>query len=274
MSSLKRVACIQNNASANVDENIDVCTGLIEQAVAQGASLIATPEYFSGLHQQKEKTIPIAFDYKGHKVIKAFSLLAKKLSVDLLLGSVGVNTVTDKLYNRSVAINHKGEIVQFYDKIHMFDVNLAEGKVFRESATMQAGAAAKIAKLSGLTLGMSICYDLRFAKLYRQLAKAGAQVLTVPAAFTQTTGKAHWHVLNRARAIETGSFVLAPAQFGKTQGGGYNYGHSLIINPWGEVLADAGEEEGFIIADIDLQQVDLCRTKIPSLLHEKPYSLP
>ncbi|MGI9513352.1 MAG: carbon-nitrogen hydrolase family protein, partial [Anderseniella sp.] len=193
---------------------------------------------------------------------------ARKLGVWFLLGSIGVQNTDGRISNRSYMISPEGEVTARYDKIHMFDVDLEAGS-YRESATISPGDRAIVADTPWARIGLSICYDLRFASLYRQLAKAGAQVLATPAAFTKVTGKAHWHVLQRARAIENGCFVIAPCQYGKISGGGECFGHSLIIDPWGEVLADAGEGEGYIVATLDLARVEAARTRIPALQHDR-----
>jgi predicted amidohydrolase len=178
-----------------------------------------------------------------------------------------------RIFNRSCLIDRNGRIAARYDKIHLFDVDVEAGKSVRESATIAPGDEAVVAAAEGAVFGLSICYDLRFAQLYRTLAQAGAELLAVPAAFTRLTGQAHWHVLNRARAIENGAFVVAPCQYGTLAGGAECYGHSLIVDPWGRVLADGGEEEGFVIAEIDLAEVAAARRRIPSLRHDRPFRL-
>ena len=267
------VACIQNNASSDLEHNIKVCSDLIREAANQGASFITTPECFAGFESIDALLSPIAFSEHQHPVIKTFAALAKELAVDLLLGSVGIKLNNGRLQNRSLLINAQGKIIAQYNKIHLFDVDLGEGKVFTESATIDAGNAAVIVPLGAMTLGMSICYDLCFPHLYRSLAQAGANVLCVPAAFTQKTGRAHWHILNRARAIENTCFVIAANQTGPTPGGGASFGHSLIIDPWGEILADAGEDQGIITASIDLDYAAECQRRIPSMHKQTPFSL-
>lgn len=273
MSNLITVACIQNNATPVLQENLDYCSQQIKNAAAAGASFIATAEYFSGLKSDGALTRPIAFDYDDHPVIEHFQRLAVETNSSLLLGSVGVVTDGDKLLNRSVLIDQQGVVKGHYDKIHMFDVDLSNGRSFRESATMQAGHEAKVLHLEKMTIGMSICYDLRFPHLYRLLAQSGATVLTVPAAFTHRTGRAHWQALLQARAIENSSYVIAPGQTGTVSGGGRHYGHSMIVNPWGEILSQAGEEQGFIIAELDMDLVTECRKRIPSLRSEQAFTL-
>ncbi len=273
MSSRVRVACVQNNAVPSIDENIRVCSAMIRKAAAQGAELICMPEHFCSLRAEGMRVLPAAFGMENHPVITAFSSLAVELSVNMLLGSIGVQTEDGRILNRSVVLDKRGQIVSYYDKIHLFDVDLGEGKVFQESATIAPGNQAIVGRLGQMTLGLSICYDLRFPQLYRDLALAGANILTVPAAFTHRTGKAHWHILLRARAIENGCYVVAPGQCGRVQGGGRNFGHSLIVGPWGKILSEADDEEGYLVAEIDLDKTTKCRRRIPSLQHGRDYSL-
>lgn len=273
MADINRIACIQMNANSDVKDNVERASNLIRAAAADGAIFVLTPEYFSGFHVEGSKAHPAAFRFDQHPVINTFSALACELSITLLLGSVGVCHDDGKISNRSVVLDKTGRIITCYDKIHLFDVDLGGGNTIRESATIAPGESAVIAQLSELSIGLSICYDVRFPHLYRALSKAGAQVLAVPAAFTRKTGEAHWHVLLRSRAIENGCFVVAPGQCGKVEGGGENFGHSLIIDPWGRILAEAGVDETYIIADIDLDKVEKCRRRIPSLEHEREFSL-
>jgi predicted amidohydrolase len=272
MSTLK-LACIQNCAKPEIDHNIEVCLKLTRQAASDGARLIALPEYFSGLRTEGPRIIPVAFRETEHPAIPAFAAAARNLEVTILLGSLGVMAPDGRIFNRSCLIDRNGRIAARYDKIHLFDVDVEAGKSVRESATIAPGDEAVVAAAEGAVFGLSICYDLRFAQLYRALAQAGAEILAVPAAFTRLTGQAHWHVLNRARAIENGAFVVAPCQYGTLAGGAECYGHSLIVDPWGRVLADGGEEEGFVIAEIDLAEVAAARRRIPSLRHDRPFRL-
>lgn len=267
------LACIQNRATPEVGHNIELCLKLTREAAAEGARLIALPEYFSGLRTEGPKIIPVAFRETEHPAIPAFAAAARNLEVTILLGSIAVIAPDGRIFNRSCLIDRQGRIAARYDKIHMFDVDLGEGNVVRESATIAPGDEAVVAAAEGAMLGLTVCYDLRFAALYRTLAQAGADLLAVPAAFTRLTGKAHWHVLNRARAIENGAFVLAPCQYGTLAGGAECYGHSLIVDPWGRVLADGGEDEGFITAEIDLDEAAAARRRIPSLRHDRGFRL-
>ena len=268
-----KLACIQNCATPEVGHNIELCLKLTREAAAEGARLIALPEYFSGLSTEGPKIIPVAFRETEHPAIPAFAAAARNLEVTILLGSVAVIAPDGRIFNRSCLIDRQGRIAARYDKIHMFDVDLGEGKVVRESATIAPGDEAVVAAAEGAMLGLTVCYDLRFAALYRALAQAGADLLAVPAAFMRLTGKAHWHVLNRARAIENGAFVIAPCQYGTLAGGAECYGHSLIVDPWGRVLAEGGEDEGIVIAEIDLDEAAAARRRIPSLRHDRNFRL-
>ncbi len=270
-------ACIQNSATPDVDENIEVCRDLVRAAAADGATLIATPEYFSGLHTDEGRIIPVAFAEDEHPVLPAFADLARELNVEILLGSIGIKAPDGRTFNRSYMLSATGEIIGQYDKIHMFDVDLDDGPAIRESATIAPGEEAVLVPAAGTRMGLSVCYDLRFAPLYRALAHAGAEILAVPAAFMKVTGQAHWHVLNRARAIECGSYVIAPCQYGTLTGGAQCFGHSLIVAPWGEVLADGGDGSGgpsYVTAEIDLDKVAEARRRVPALTHDRLFSHP
>jgi len=265
-------ACVQNNASPDVDENLDTCLRLSKQAAQEGAQLIALPEYFSGLRTEDFRIIPAAFREEEHPVFPAFQKAASELKVWFLLGSLGVTNSDGRVSNRSYLIDAEGNIVVRYNKIHMFDVELEPGKFYTESATICPGDESVVAQTPWGGIGLSVCYDLRFAALYRTLAQNGASILAVPAAFTKVTGQAHWHVLNRARAIEHGCFVIAPCQYGSLTGGGECYGHSLIIDPWGNVLADGGDGESVAMAEIDMSLVAEARRKIPALVHDRAFA--
>ncbi|NNE21027.1 MAG: carbon-nitrogen hydrolase family protein [Rhizobiales bacterium] len=273
MSKTFKAACIQNCATPDVGENIEVCSRLVRQAAGEGATLIATAEYFSGLTTENGRIFPAAFPEAEHPVIPAFAELARELGVEILLGSLGVTAPDGRIFNRSYMLSATGDVTARYAKIHMFDVNLGEDMIIRESATIAPGDEAVLAPAGGTQIGLSVCYDLRFAGLYRALAHGGAEILAIPAAFTRLTGQAHWHVLNRARAIECGAFVIAPCQFGTLAGGAECFGHSLIVDPWGEVIADGGEAEGFAIAEIDLDKVAEARRRIPALTHDRVFTL-
>ncbi len=269
-----RVACIQNSATPDVAHNLEETSGMVRAAAADGAAFVCLPEYFSCLDVSDDRIVAAAFPEDSHPALPLFSDLARELDVWLLLGSLAVRVGADKVRNRSYVLDPTGAVVARYDKLHLFDVALEDGESYRESATVEPGDRAVVAPTPWGLVGLSICYDLRFAYLYRALARAGARFLTVPAAFTRTTGRAHWHVLVRARAIETGSFVIAPCQCGDHGGGRASYGHSLIVDPWGRVLADGGEEPGHVIAEIEIARVDEARRMIPSLRHDRPFSGP
>ena len=262
-------ACIQNNATPDVRENIEVCLRLSKDAANAGAQFIATPEYFSGLRTESGLFRPSSFPEEEHPVLPAFQKAAQEMEIVFLLGSLGITNEDGRISNRSYVIDKNGSITARYNKIHMFDVELEPGKFFTESATISPGEESVVASTPWGGLGLSVCYDLRFAALYRNLTQAGATILAVPAAFTKITGQAHWHILNQARAIEHGCFVISPCQHGSISGGGECYGHSLIIDPWGNILADGGDGENVVTAEIDLSRVTDARRKIPALTHDR-----
>ncbi len=267
------VACVQMTSGADIDENLKSAEGYIRQAAEQGAELIATPEMTDSIRRYAKDKRANASD----KPEPPFSALPKELNVCLLLGSAGVNVANDKLANRSMLFAPNGATHAYYDKIHMFDVSLSRTEFYNESKEYEPGDRAVVADCPhgdrAFKLGLGICYDLRFPHLWRDLAKAGAQVLSAPAAFTVPTGQAHWQVLLRARAIETGSFVIAPAQTGEHEGGRKTWGHSLIIDPWGKILAEKQSDIGIIMADLDLNEVQKARDAIPALTHDREYKL-
>jgi len=250
-------------------ENLDAASALIRQAKAQGAELIMTPEITNMVEPRRALMFEKAAAEDVDASVAGFSHLAEELGAWLLIGSLVVRVAPDKAANRSFLFDPQGRIVARYDKIHMFDVDIPDGQSYRESNAYQAGAKAVVADLPWGRLGMTVCYDLRFAYLYRTLAQAGAGFLSIPAAFTRFTGQAHWHVLLRARAIETGCFVFAPAQCGTHTQGRETYGHSLIVAPWGEVLADGGEGPGVILAKIDPAMIEKARAMVPALSHDR-----
>jgi len=267
-----RAACIQNTASRDVQANVDWACTAIDEAVAGGAEFIALPETV-GLIEPVNAQIPAATCSEDDDIgLAAFRGKAREHGVVILVGSQLIRDA-GRIFNRSFLLGRDGEIVARYNKLHMFDIQLKNGESYLESEMIAAGDKAVVAATEWGQLGLSICYDLRFGALYKALAQAGAEFITIPAAFTQTTGKAHWHTLVRARAIETGCFVLAPNQCGHHCDKRYSYGHSLIVNPWGEILADGGSEPGVIYADIDLAQVAKVRNRIPSLKNERPFTL-
>lgn len=264
------VACIQNCAGTDVGKNLLDLRAMIETAHRAGAELICLPEYGTCLGVDGTQFLVGAHPQDGHPALVFMADLAKEIGVWILIGSLAVTAPGGKIVNRSVMLNDKGEIVIHYDKIHLFDVDLANGETYRESATICPGNRAVVADTPWGGIGMTVCYDLRFPKLFRSLANGGAGIITVPAAFARTTGEGHWHVLLRSRAIETGCFIIAPCQTGP-HGLSESYGHSLIVDPWGTILADQGRELGIASATLDLSQIDKCRSMVPSLQHDRPY---
>ncbi len=272
-----RAACVQLNAGDEVVANIVAASALIRAAKDQGAEFIATPEMTNVMENRTADLRAKARVESEDEALMRLRDLAAELGIHLLIGSLAIKVEDDdagRLANRSFLIGPEGQILARYDKLHMFDVDLPSGETYRESRNYRPGEAAQLAHTSLAPIGMTICYDVRFPALYRALAQAGAQVMTVPSAFTRVTGEAHWHVLLRARAIECGAFVIAPAQCGTHPRGRETYGHSLIVSPWGEVLADGGILPGIALADIDLDQVHEARTRVPSLRHDRIFALP
>jgi predicted amidohydrolase len=263
-----KVALVQNCAGADIDANIAECSDLVRQAHGQGADLICLPEMFSCLHSGGGTLDVGPHPQDNHPALEHFSRLAAELGAWIQPGSVAVEMPTKKLRNRAVMLDPTGAVVAQYDKAHMFDVDLADGESYRESEVFESGDEIVLAPTPWGLVGMTVCYDLRFAYLYRSLAQAGARYLTVPAAFMRTTGKAHWHVLLRSRAIETGCYVFAACQWG-THGDAVTYGHSLVVAPWGEVIADGGETGGVVIAEVDSARVDEARVMVPALRHDR-----
>ena len=274
MISLKRkfnIACLQTSPKPDFQSALEEAIVLAEESIEAGADFIALPEYCGGLKTEGSAFAPPFATEENHPVLKGLRDFAKKRKKYLLIGSIGVTGPAGKILNRSYIVDEFGEILSRYDKIHLFDIKFSEKESYCESVTVSGGQAAVICQTPLGCFGQTICYDLRFPHLYRKLSQAGAKILLVPAAFTKKTGEAHWHVLNRARAIENGAFVVAPCAVGKVEGGGESYGHSLIINPWGEILADAGSDSGLINANIDLEEVNSARMRIPSLRHDKSF---
>ncbi|RME34406.1 MAG: carbon-nitrogen hydrolase family protein [Gammaproteobacteria bacterium] len=269
-----RVAVVQNSAGEEMARNLDECEALVREAAAAGATFIALPENCTQLMPSDEAMLEVAHPEESHPAIPRFSALAAELGTWLLVGSLTIRRGDGRLDNRSYLFDEQGRVRATYNKIHLFDVEVGDGQQYHESRTVAHGERAVMAETPVGVLGLTICYDLRFPLLYRALARAGATVLAVPAAFTRTTGRAHWEVLLRARAIENGCYVIAPDQCGRRPWGRETWGHSLIVDPWGEVLADAGEEPGFVCAGIDPGRVAEVRNRIPSLQHDRPFSGP
>lgn len=270
-----RLAAIQLRSSADIAANIKTTSDLIRQAAGQGASFIATPEMTHILQRAPKKLFAAIKPEENDLGVKAFSALAAELGIDLLIGSLAIKTGERRAANRSYLFGPDGEIKARYDKIHLFDVTITATETWKESNVYDAGERAVMATVQNAKLGLSICYDLRFARLYRQYGQKGADIVAVPAAFTRPTGKAHWHTLLRARAIETGSFIIAPAQGGQHEDGRATFGHSLIIDPWGEVIAELDHDKpGVLIADINLSEVKEARRKIPAWNLDADYDGP
>ena len=268
---LINIACLQTKPRSDFKSSLDEAIALAEEAIEAGADMLTLPEYCGGLKTEGSAFAPPFESEESHPVLKGLRDFAKNHKKYLLIGSIAISGPADKILNRSYIIDDFGNILSRYDKIHLFDINLSEQKSFYESSTVQGGLSAVICETPFGCFGQTICYDLRFPHLYRELSQSGAEILFVPSAFTKKTGEAHWHVLNRARAIENGAFVVAPCSIGKIEGGGESYGHSLIINPWGEILADGGANSGFINVNINLEEVSSARVRIPSLSHDKSF---
>lgn len=270
-----RAALVQMCSSRSIDDNIATIDRLVREAAAGGAVYVQTPETCGIMDEDPARLFSILTDEAGDRTLAAARALARELGITLHLGSLAIKVGDGaKAVNRAFVIGADGEIAARYDKIHLFDVQLANGDVYRESARYVAGSEVVVVDLPFGRLGIAICYDLRFPHLFRAQAKeGGAKILTVPAAFTRPTGEAHWHVLLRARAIENGAWVLAAAQAGVHENGRETYGHSLVIDPWGRIVAEGGREPGVIFADIDMAEPDAVRGRVPSLSHDRPYTL-
>ncbi len=275
-----RAGLVQLTVTDDPGANLGPTLAAVAAAVAGGAQFVLTPECTNALSSSRAHQRAVLHPEDTDPTLAALRDAAARAGVWLLIGSLGLRTADadGRFANRSFLIAPDGAIAARYDKIHMFDVNVTETEVYRESAGYRPGDRAVLAETPLGRIGMTICYDLRFPHLYRRLAQAGAEMLTVPAAFNHLTGAAHWETLLRARAIETGCFVLAPAQTGfhaETQGKGRRtHGHSLVVAPWGEVLSDAGSEPGVSFAEIDLALVAQARGRVPSLTHDRSYSGP
>ena len=269
-----RIGCVQSRPLATFDEAIEEARRIAGCAVAAGAELVCLPEYCGGLKSEGGLLVPPSAVETQHPVLDALRGFAREFRVWILIGSIAVDGPGDRLVNRGYLVDDQGKIRAWYDKIFLFDVDLSPTQQYRESAVVAPGQHAVVADTPWGRLGMTICYDLRFPQLYRTLAQAGAEILAVPAAFTKVTGEAHWHVLNRARAIENGAVVVAPCAVGAVPGGGAAYGHSLVVAPWGEVLADGGDGVGYAVTTVDVETVAAARGRIPSLRHDRPFSDP
>jgi predicted amidohydrolase len=256
-------ACIQYTASTDWKKDVDTALHWLEIAAARGATLAVLPEVCAGVGTRGGLPAPVAFAEAEHPALREFSAFAAQYKIEILAGSIGILAPDDRVFNSSFMIGADGAIKDRYDKIHLCDIDLPDRQI-RESATVAPGVRPVLSSCGLGKLGMSICYDLRFAHLYRLYAQAGANVLSVPSAFMRHTGSAHWHALIRARAIETGCFVLAAGQCGKFENGVELYGHSLIVDPWGRILAEAADEPGIITAELDARLVKEARDKVPA----------
>ena len=268
-----RAALVQLRSGRTIAPNIETAERLIRSAVREGALYVQTPENTSIMELETECLLAAIETEEKSEPLAQLRTLAKELAIWLHVGSLGTKLIGGKVANRSYLIAPDGALAARYDKLHMFDVDLAGGESYRESRNFNPGSKAVVADLPWGRLGMSICYDLRFPGLYRALASAGADFITVPAAFTRQTGEAHWRVLLRARAIETGTFVLAACQGGLHENGRSTYGHSMIVSPWGEVLAEAGEDPQIVLADIDARLSAEARAKVPSLRYGRAFEV-
>jgi deaminated glutathione amidase len=267
------VGLAQMRSGLSPQANLDAAARLIEEAKRGGADYVLTPEMTNIMEVKRDRLFATIVPEEQDACLASLCELARSRSVYLHIGSLAIKVLPDKAANRSFLIDPKGEIVARYDKIHMFDVDLAGGESYRESRSYRPGELAVLADLPWGRLGLTVCYDLRFPALYRALAEAGASFISIPSAFTRQTGEAHWHVLVRARAIENGSFVFAAAQGGKHENGRETFGHSLIVDPWGRILAEGGTEPSVMLAKIDPAEVAAARARIPSLQHGRRFEV-
>jgi deaminated glutathione amidase len=266
-------ACVQMRSGRDPGANRDAAVAGVREAASRGAAYVQTPEMTSLVERNRQSLFAHVTTEDRDPTLSALREVARETGTVVQIGSIAVR-LGEKIANRAYLIDAGGAIVAAYDKLHLFDVDLPSGERWRESATYTGGACAIVAETPLAAIGLTICYDIRFPGLYRALAEAGAQVLTAPACFTRQTGAAHWHVLQRARAIETGAFMISAAQGGVHEDGRETFGHSIIVDPWGRVLADAGgDEPGLILAEIDLAQVADARTRIPSLKHGRDFTV-
>jgi deaminated glutathione amidase len=268
-----KAAMIQMRSGLNPAVNIDAAARLIGEAKAAGADYVLTPEMTNILAAKREQLFAAVVEEETDVSLATLRELARKLGIFVHIGSLAIKISNERAANRSFLIDPKGDIVARYDKIHMFDVDLADGESYRESRNYRPGELAVLADLPWGRLGLTVCYDLRFPALYRALAEAGATMLAIPSAFTKQTGEAHWHALMRSRAIENGSFVFAAAQGGRHENGRDTYGHSLVVDPWGRIIAEGGTEPGIVMAEIDLAEVAKARSRIPSLQHGRRFEI-
>ena len=268
-----KAAMIQMRSGVQPAGNVDAAVRMIGEARSAGADYVQTPEMTNIMEVKRERLFAAIVAEEQDTSLATFRELARKLGIIIHIGSLAIKAGPDRAANRAFLIDPRGEIAARYDKIHMFDVDLSGGESYRESRTYRRGELAVLSDLPWGRLGVTICYDLRFPALYRALAEAGATMLAIPSAFTKQTGEAHWHVLNRARAIENGCFVFAAAQGGKHENGRETFGHSLIVDPWGRILAEGGTEPSVVMAEIDIGEVAKARARIPSLEHGRRFEI-
>lgn len=267
-------ACVQMRTGRNPLENLDVCEALIREAAAEGAVYVQTPEMTNVLERSRKAQLAASSFENDDPFLKQLGLLADELNIWVHIGSLAIRLENDKLANRGFMISPQGEISARYDKIHMFDVDLPNGESWRESESYSAGNVSPVIDLGVAKLGMAICYDIRQPALFREQSKAGAQVLTGPAAFTKQTGEAHWHVLQRARAIENGAFVVTAAQGGIHEDDRQTYGHSLMVDPWGQVIAELDHDApGVLLGELDMAKVDEARRRVPAIKNAREFSV-
>jgi predicted amidohydrolase len=268
-----KVGLVQMRTGRNVEKNLLDASTLIREAARGGAQYVQTPEVTTLMELDRARLFVETRPEEGNPALAHLRALARELGIWLHIGSMGVLVKPDKIANRSFLISPEGRIAGRYDKIHMFDVQLPGGESYRESRNFEPGREAVLAATPWGALGMTVCYDLRFPHLYRALAKGGARLIAIPSAFTVPTGEAHWHTLLRARAIENQCFVMAAAQGGKHENGRATFGHSLVVGPWGEIVAEAGVEPCVLLADLNLSAIDEARRRVPSLEHDRPFEL-
>ncbi|MFG1223458.1 carbon-nitrogen hydrolase family protein [Xanthobacter wiegelii] len=273
MGSTLRVGLVQLRSGREPAANLDAAAALIREAAREGAQYVQTPEVTNIMELDRKVLFEKLQDEGADATLASLRQLTRELGITLHIGSLALKVSDAKAVNRGFVIDPDGEISARYDKIHMFDVDLGNGESYRESNAYRPGERAILTDVDGIRLGMTICYDLRFPSLYRALAEGGAKVLTVPSAFTRPTGEAHWHVLLRARAIENGAYVLAAAQGGRHENGRDTYGHSLVVDPWGRVIAEGGTDPGVILAEIDMAEVAAARARVPSLANGRRFEI-
>ncbi|MFG1298439.1 carbon-nitrogen hydrolase family protein [Xanthobacter sp. V3C-3] len=268
-----RIALVQLRSGRDPAANLETTVALVREAARGGARYVQTPETTNIMELERPLLFEKLKEEAEDATLAALTALARELGIWLHIGSLALKVGDKRAANRAFVISPEGEITARYDKIHMFDVDLGNGESYRESSAYRPGERAVLAQVDQFRLGLSICYDLRFPSLYRALAEGGAKVLTVPAAFTRPTGEAHWHVLLRARAIENGAYVLAAAQGGRHENGRDTYGHSLVVDPWGRVIAEGGTDPGVVLAELDLKEVAAARGRVPSLSNGRRFEI-